>query len=372
MMESFHEINSPQRILLGPGPSNVDPRVLRVMTTPPIGHLDPYLLKLYGEEQQLLKLTFKTGNEWTFALSGTGTSGMEAALANLVEPGESVLIAINGYFGSRLAEIATRLGANVDRIECPPGEIFSLETIEAALERKKFKVFAMVHAETSTGAEQLDIAKVSRLVHKQDALFILDTVTSLGGIPVEVDAWEIDIAYSASQKNISAPSGLAPITVSPRAQKVIQNRVKPVSSFYLDLKAYANYWNKDHIYHHTASASLHFALFTALTIIAEETLETRWMRHSTNAQLLWKGLEQLGCPPFIPILYRLPVLTTARIPNGIDPDLVRTRLLAEYNIEIAAGFGELRNKVWRIGLMGYSSSLQNVTLLLAALKDLLS
>jgi alanine-glyoxylate transaminase/serine-glyoxylate transaminase/serine-pyruvate transaminase len=296
---------------------------------------------------------------------------MEAALANLIEPGDNVLIAINGFFGSRLADIASRLGGQVDRIECSLGEIFPVEVIEEALENKPYKLFGLIHAETSTGAEQLNIKQISEIAHRHNSLFVLDTVTSLGGIPVEVDEWEIDIAYSASQKNISAPSGLAPITVSPRAQKVIENRSTPVSSFYLDLKAYAGYWGGGHNYHHTASSSLHYALFTALNIIAEEGLIARFNRQRINAQFLWEGLEKLGCPPFIPIQYRLPVLTTARVPVSIDPNSVRNGLLSEYNIEIAAGFGGLKDKVWRIGLMGYSSSKENVTLLLTALERLL-
>jgi len=366
------EISAPQRYLLGPGPSNVDPRVLRALAAPPVGHLDPYLLKMYQEEQDLLRMVFKTENKWTFALSGTGTSGMESALANLIEPGDQVLVAINGYFGARLAEIASRSGAQVDRIECPLGEIFTVETIEAALKEKQYKLFALVHAETSTGAEQLDIKKISEVVHSSNALFVLDTVTSLAGILVEVDEWDIDIAYSASQKSISAPSGLAPITISPRAQKMIEDRKSPVRSFYLDLKGYAAYWAKDHLYHHTASASLHYALFTALNLIAEEGLQTRFNRHMQNAQLLWESLDDLGCTPFIPIQYRLPVLTTARFPSSIDPHLIRNKLLSEYNIEIAAGFGELKEKVWRIGLMGYSSSKEYVSLLLSALEHLLN
>jgi len=365
------KINLPQRILLGPGPSNIDPSVLQSMTSPIIGHLDPYLLKIYAEEQDLLRMIFKTENKWTFALSGTGTSSMEAALVNLIEPGDRVLIAINGYFGSRLAEIAGRAGAKVDRIECPLGEIFSLETIETAFENKNYKLFALVHAETSTGAEQLNIKKISEIVHRNNALFVLDTVTSLAGIPVEVDEWEIDIAYSASQKSISAPSGLAPITISHRAQKTIENRTSPVGSFYLDLKAYADYWGENHLYHHTASASLHYALFTALNLIAEEGLPARFKRHKLNAQYLWKGLDRLGCSPFIPIEYRLPVLTTAHVPDSVNPHFIRNELLSEFNIEIAAGFGDLKDKVWRIGLMGTSSSSENITLLLAALGKLL-
>jgi len=365
------EFNTPHRVLLGPGPSNVDPRVLKAMAMPTIGHLDPFLMDLLAEEQCLLRSIFRTNNEWTFALSGTGTSGMEAALANLIEPGDNVLVAVNGYFGVRLVEISNRLGAQVDRIDCPLGNIFSLDEIESSFQKKPYKCFAMVHAETSTGAEQLHIQEISRIVHKHDALFILDTVTSLAGISVEVDEWEVDIAYSASQKNISAPSGLSPITVSPRAQEYILKREKPISSFYLDLKAYANYWGEGHLYHHTTSANLHYALFTALKLIEEESLARRFTRILTNAQMLWEGLERLSCLPYVPIDHRLPVLTTALVPPGVNPHEVRKKLLTDYNIEIAAGFGDLKDKVWRIGLMGFSSSIENVTLLLRTLEQLL-
>jgi len=365
------ELNPPHRILLGPGPSNADPRVLRAMAMPPIGHLDPFLMELLINEQRLLRSIFRTSNEWTFALSGTGTSGMEAALANLIERNDKVLVAVNGYFGARLFEIANRLGAQVDRIDCPPGNIFLLDQIESSIQKKHYKLFAMVHAETSTGAKQLNIQEISRIVHEHGALFILDTVTSLAGIPVEVDGWEVDIAYSASQKNLSTPSGLAPITVSPRAQKDILNRSTPISSFYLDLKAYARYWGEGHLYHHTTSANLHYALFTALKLIEDEGLAARFERILTNAKMLWEGLERLECHPFVPIQHRLPVLTTAQVPSGVNAHEVRNKLLSDYNIEIAAGFGDLKDKVWRIGLMGFSSSKENVALLLKALEQLL-
>lgn len=367
----FSDLNPSSRILLGPGPSMVHPRVMRALTAPPVGHLDPDLLKIYSEEQELLRYAFQTRNEWTFALSGSGSSGMEAALANLIEPGDAALIAIHGYFGERLAEIAARLGAQTDRIERPLGEIFTVEEVEAALKKKKYKLFAIVHAETSTGAQQLHIQEIASVAHKHGALIVLDTVTSLGGIPVKVDEWEIDVAYAASQKNLSAPSGLAPITVSPRARQAIEKRKTPVSSFYLDLSLYASYWGGAHAYHHTAPAGLHYALREALRILAEEGLESAFARFRANAQSLWQGLEQVGAPPFIPREYRLPPLTTARAPAGVDPHAVRTRLLNAYNIEIAAGFGPLKDKVWRIGLMGYSSRRENITLLLAALRELL-
>ena len=366
----YLDLNPHARILLGPGPGMAAPRVVRAMATPPIGHLDPDLLAIYAEEQELLRYVFQTENKWTFALSGTGTSGMEAALTNLIEPGDDVLVAIIGYFGERLAEIATRQGANVDRVSKQLGEIFAVEEIETALKQKKYKIFAFVHAETSTGAEQLHVKEIVDAAHKQGALVVMDTVTSLGSIPLKVDEWGVDIAYSASQKGLGAPSGLAPITVGPHAQAAIEKRISPVSSFYLDLKQYVNYWER-HGYHHTASASLHFALREALRMIYEEGLDNVHTRMRANAGLLWSGLEAIGVNPFIPLEYRLPPLTTAQVPAGVDPHALRAKLLSEYNIEIAGGFGVLVDKVWRIGLMGYSSRRENITLFLAALKELL-
>lgn len=359
------------RILLGPGPSMAHPRVMRALGAPTVGHLDPELLALYVEEQELLRTVFQTKNEWTFALSGTGTSGMEAALVNLVEPGDEILVAIHGYFGERLADIARRVGGRVDCITRPLGEIFTLDEIDSALKQKQYKLFAIVHAETSTGAEQLHIREIADMVHQYGALLLLDTVTSLGNIPLKIDDWDVDAAYSASQKGLGAPSGLAPITIGAQAKERIENRKSPVASFYLDLKSYANYWMGAHGYHHTASANLHYALTEGLRVIVEEGLEQTFGRIRANAESLWRGLEEMDMPPFIPPEYRLPPLTTAQVPAGVDPHQTRARLLSEYNIEIAAGFGALKDKVWRIGLMGYSSRRENVTLLLGALRELL-
>jgi alanine-glyoxylate transaminase/serine-glyoxylate transaminase/serine-pyruvate transaminase len=243
--------------------------------------------------------------------------------------------------------------------------------IENALKSKEYKIFAFVHAETSTGAEQLHVKEIVEAAHKRGALVVMDTVTSLGSVPLKVDAWGVDVAYSASQKGLGAPSGLAPITVNARAKESIEKRTKPVSSFYLDLKQYANYWAGAHGYHHTASASLHYALREALRMIFEEGLDNVHARMRKNAEQLWQGLEAIDVVPFIPLEYRLPPLTTARVPAGVDPHAVRARLLSEYNIEIAAGFGALKDQVWRIGLMGYSSRVENITLFLAALEKLL-
>jgi alanine-glyoxylate transaminase/serine-glyoxylate transaminase/serine-pyruvate transaminase len=368
----FKDLDVPARILLGPGPGMPHPRVIRALMTPTLGHLDPELLKIYQEEQDLLRYVFQTANPWTFVISGTGTAGMEAALTNLIEPGDQVLACIHGYFGARLAEIAERLGAGVDRIERPLGEIFDVHEIDSALKKRKYKLLTIVHAETSTGAEQLRIKEIAAAAHAQGTLIVLDTVTSLGGIPVKIDNWDVDIAYSASQKNLNAPSGLAPITVGPRAREVIEKRTRPVSSFYLDLKQYSNYWGDPHGYHHTASASLHYGLREGLRIIAEDGLANTFDRYRENAANLWSGLESIDIRPFIPLEYRLPSLTTARVPQGIDPHKIRTQLLNEYNIEIAAGFGALKDQVWRIGLMGYSSRKENITLLLAALNELMN
>jgi len=362
----------PQRMLLGPGPGMPHPRVLQALGAPTLGHLDPVMLRIFNEEQTLLRFLFQTQNAWTFALSGTGTAGMEAALANLIQPGDAVLACVKGYFGARLAEMAGRLGASVDRIERPLGEIFAPEEIGAAISRGRYKLLTIVHAETSTGVEQKWIRAISDATHAAGTLLVLDTVTSLGGVPVTIDEWDVDVAYSASQKNLGAPSGLAPITVGPRARRAIENRTSPVSSFYLDLEHYWNYWNEAHAYHHTASAALHYALHEGLRVIAEEGLEATFARHRANAELLWTGLERLGASPFVPVDYRLPSLTTARVPAGCDPQKIRARLLEEYGIEIAAGFGALKDQVWRIGLMGYSSRPENISAFLDALGELLS
>ena len=367
----FKDLDTPTRILLGPGPGMPHPRVLRVLSAPTLGHLDPEMYKILHEEQELLRYVFQTQNPWTFALSGTGTAGMETSLTNLIEPGDTVLACICGYFGARLAEIAERLGATVDRIERPLGEIFNVEEIDSALKKKKYKLMTMVHAETSTGAEQRFIKEIAAAAHKHDTLIVLDTVTSLGGIPVKIDEWEIDMAYSASQKNLNAPSGLAPITVGPRAQEIIEKRTTSVTSLYLDLKLYSKYWGEEHSYHHTISSSLHFGLREGLRIITEESLDKTFSRFRANAAILWNGLDEIGIRPFIPLEYRLPSLTSVHVPQGVDPHKIRTELLNRYNIEIGAGFATLRDLVWRIGLMGYSSRRENITLLLAALNELM-
>lgn len=367
----FGDLNPSPRILLGPGPSTVSPRVLRAMATPLLGHLDPEFLALMTEIQEMLRALFRTKNELTIPISGTGTAGMEAALCNFIEPGDNVLVASMGYFGDRMQEIAGRYGAMVDRLERPWGEVFDPDEIEAALRQKKYKLLAMVHAETSTGACQPGIPEIAAAAHRYGALLVLDTVTSLGGLPVEIDAWEVDVAYSASQKCLSAPPGLAPITISPRARQVLSQRKTPVANWYLDLSGLEKYWGQERAYHHTAPIALNYALREALRLVMEEGLEARFTRHRANARLLWQGLEALDLPLLVPYEYRLTTLSTPQIPVSADDLAVRSRLLKEFNIEIAGGFGPLKGKVWRIGLMGFSSRRENVTLLLAALEQIL-
>ena len=371
-VNQYPDLNVSSRILLGPGPSMVSPRVLRSMSTPLVGHLDPEFLSLMQDVQQMLRYVFQTENELTVPLSGTGSAGMEASLCNFIEPGDRVLIAVQGYFGERLVDMAGRYGAQVDRIDRPWGQVFEPAEIKAALQKARYKLFAIVHAETSTGALQPGIAEIAAAAHENGALLVLDTVTSLGGLPVEIDAWGVDIAYSGTQKCMSAPPGLAPITVSPRAREVLRNRKTKVANWYLDLSMLEKYWGNERTYHHTAPITMNYALREALRMVAEEGLPARFARHRANAELLWAGLEDMDLSMLVPLEYRLPTLTTPLVPPSVDEIAVRRQLLNEYNIEIAGGFGPLKGQVWRIGLMGFSSRRENIALLLAALREVLA
>lgn len=367
----YKDLNTSQRILLGPGPSMASPRVLRAMSTPLIGHLDPEFLDILDDEQRLLRTVFQTANPLTLAVPGTGSAGMEAAISNFVERGDDVLVVVIGYFGERLCQVAGRYGALIDRLERPWGQYCDPQEILEALHRKDYKLVALVHAETSTGVLQPGIQEIADAAHKTGALVLLDAVTSLGGIPVEIDRWGVDIAYSGSQKCLSCPPGLAPVTVSPRAQEVLAGRQTPVENFYLDLLLLEKYWGAPHSYHHTSPISTHYALREGLRVAVEEGLQARFDRHRANAEKLWNGLDLLGIPPLVPYQDRLTTLTTPTLKPGLDDAALRKRLLEEFNIEIAGGFGQLAGKVWRIGLMGYSSRLENVLLLLAALEEIL-
>jgi len=371
MKKSVVDLNLSPRILLGPGPSAVHPWVLRMMSTPLIGYLDPEWLTLMDEEQELLRSVFLTKNAVTLPMSGTGGAGMEAAFCNFLEPGDSILVGCNGFFSERMCDIATRLGAKVNRLEKPYGEVFSKEEIAAGLKKTgSVKMVALVHAETSTGALQ-PMEGIGEIAHSHGALLMVDCVTSLAGVPVRIDDWKVDVSYSGTQKCIGCPPGLAPFTVSDRAMKVLHERKTTVPNWYLDLTMIEKYWGKDRVYHHTPAASLHYAFREGLRMIMEEGLEARWKRHRDNAEYLWGSLEKLGLKMHVAHEHRLPSLTTVCIPPGVDDLKVRTALREDYNIEIAGGFGPLKGKTWRVGLMGFSSRRENVALLFEALREIL-
>jgi alanine-glyoxylate transaminase/serine-glyoxylate transaminase/serine-pyruvate transaminase len=371
-MESIpRDLNTSARILLGPGPSLVHPRVLRTMATSLVGYLDPEWFSIMDEEQALLRAVFRTKNELTFPLSGTGSAGMETAFCNFVEVGDTVVIGCNGYFSERMCDMARRYGAKVKRIEKPWGDVFTPEEIETALrENAPVKICALVHAETSTGALQ-PLTGIGDVVHRHGALFLLDCVTSLGGIPLDIDAQGIDIAYSGTQKCLGCPPGLAPFTASKEAVTVLHGRKTVVPNWYFDLTMIEKYWNNDRTYHHTPSTTLHYGFREGLRIILEEGLENRWRRHQETAEYLWEMMDRLGLKPFVPREHRLASLTTVCLPEGIDEAGVRKKLLDAYNIEIAGGFGPLKGKIWRVGLMGFSCRRENVTLLAGALREIL-
>ena len=358
-------LDIPQRVLLGPGPSDVPPRVLAALARPTIGHLDPVFLRMMDEIRSSLKHVFRTSNEMTLAVSGTGSAGMETILVNLIEPGDKVLVGVNGVFGGRMAEVAARCGAVVETIEAPWGRVFSQDELIQAIERVKPKLVGVVHAETSTGAHQ-PVERLGAAAHKAGALFLLDCVTSLGGVPVEIDAWEVDAAYSGTQKCLSCPPGLSPVTFSPRAIRKLEARQKKVQSWYLDLTMLRQYWGTERFYHHTAPINMLYGLHEALAIVLEETLEARHQRHRVIHEQLRAGLHELGIEYVSQEGHHLPMLNAIKIPDGVDDMAVRRRLLNDFGIEIGGGLGAFKGKAWRVGLMGHSSSHRNVVLLLAA------
>ncbi|CAK6695384.1 pyridoxal-phosphate-dependent aminotransferase family protein [Synechococcus sp. CBW1107] len=356
-------IATPDRLLLGPGPSNAHPTVLQALSRTPIGHLDPLYVELMGEVQELLRYAWQTDNRLTIPMSGTGSAAMEATLANTVEPGDKVLVAVKGYFGLRLADMAGRYRAEVATIERPWGEAFTLEEIEAALQHHRPAILAMVHAETSTGVCQ-PMEGIGELCRQYDCLLLLDTVTSLGAIPVFLDDWKVDLAYSCSQKGLSCPPGLGPFTMGPRAEAKLAARPDKVPNWYLDVSLLNQYWGSNRVYHHTAPVNMNFGMREALRLLAEEGLENAWARHRANAERLWIGLERLGLEPHVPEELRLPTLTTVRIPEGVDGKAFSLHLLNTHGIEVGGGLGVLAGKVWRIGLMGFNSRAENVDRLL--------
>jgi alanine-glyoxylate transaminase / serine-glyoxylate transaminase / serine-pyruvate transaminase len=360
----------PVRILMGPGPSDIHPRVLEALARPTVGHLDPYYLEVMNAMQRMLRGLFRTDNPMTLAVSGTGSAGMEAAVVNVIEPGDAMVVCVNGVFGARMVDVAERAGAKVTKIQKPWGEVFSPDDLKAALARAKPKVVGIVMAETSTGAWQ-PIEEISTLVHDAGAMLLVDTVTALGGIPVEVDQWNIDMIYSGTQKCLSCPPGLAPLSFNQRAMDVVLSRKTKVQSWYLDLTMLAKYWGADRVYHHTAPINMTYGLYEALRLIHEEGLESCFARHKKNHQALKAGLAALGIEYTAAAGHQLPMLNAVRIPEGVDDAAIRRGLLDRFGIEIGGGLGEFKGQVWRIGLMGYGSRANNVLLLLSALEQLL-
>jgi alanine-glyoxylate transaminase/serine-glyoxylate transaminase/serine-pyruvate transaminase len=364
-------VSPPRRTLMGPGPSEVSPRVLAALSAPTVGHLDPYFLRVMDETQRMLRSVFQTKNELTLAVSGTGSAGMEACVVNLIEPGDRMLVCVNGVFGGRMADVAARAGAQVTKIERNFGEIFSTDEVAEAVKRNSPKVVGIVHAETSTGARQ-PLEEIAKVVHDAGGLLLADCVTSLGGAPVEVDGWQLDAVYSGTQKCLSCPPGLAPVTFGPRAIAAIDMRRTKVASWYLDMTLVRNYWGQDRAYHHTAPINMNFGLHEALRIVLEEGLQNRFARHARNHGALKVGLKALGIEYSVPEPYQLPMLNSVLIPAGVDDGAVRKQLLGEFGIEIGSGLGPLKGKTWRIGLMGETSTPANVLLFLAALERCLS
>ncbi len=367
---SIPPVNPPVRVLLGPGPSDVPPRVLAAMAAVTIGHLDPQYLKIMDEVRRMLREVFRTGNEMTMAISGTGSAGMEACVVNLIEPGDEMIVCVNGVFGTRMRDVAQRCGAVVHSIEQQWGRTIEPDQVAAALKaHPKTKVLGIVHAETSTGAHQ-PLEEISRLVHEAGALLLVDAVTSLGGLEVRVDDWKIDAIYSGTQKCLSCPPGLAPVSFSPAALAAMDRRKTKVQSWYLDISMLRQYWGSERVYHHTAPINMTYGLHEALRIVLEEGLEARITRHRLNHLALRAGLETMGLR-FIPDR-SLASLNAVHVPDGVDDAKVRKRLLGEFGIEIGAGLGPFKGKAWRIGLMGHSSTQRNVVLVLAALETLLN
>lgn len=359
-------LHPPKRLLLGPGPSNADPVVVAAMNHQPIGHLDPEYLRMMDEVQTLMRYAWQTNNELTYPVPGTGTAAMEATLANVVEPGDRVLVGVNGYFGHRLVDMAERYGAEVCTLNKPWGQVFSTQDIRDALKKQRPAILALVHAETSTGARQ-PLEEIGSICREFDCLLIVDTVTSLGGVPIFLDEWQVDLAYSCSQKGLSCPPGVSPFTMGPRAVAKMERRQSKVKNWYLDASLLRKYWGSDRTYHHTAPINLTYALREALRLLAEEGLEARWQRHQATAETFWEGLAVLGLECHVEKAYRLPTLTTVKVPQDVDAKAVNKILLNTHNIEIGGGLGELGGKVWRIGLMGANSHLDRVETLLSAL-----
>lgn len=369
-IQDFKEIDPGERLLLGAGPCNMPPRVFRAVAAPSVGYLDPYLFRIMDETQELLRALFRTENTVTLPMSATGGGGMETTFVNLLEPGDQVLIGVNGLFGTRMCDIAERLGCDVVRVDVEWGRAVPAERMEAALKGKSPKIVAVVNAETSTGA-CTPLKDLAKLAHDHGALFLADTVTSLAGIDVSLDADGVDVSYSGTQKCISAFPGMSLVSFGPAAMKVIETRKSKVPNWYLDMTMIRDYWGPARKYHHTPAINMIYGLREALRIVHEEGLEARFARHMLNHRALVAGLEAMGLTMLVPKPERLPMLNAVRIPEGTEEAKVRAALLRDFGIEISGGLGELAGKVWRIGLMGYNAQPRNVILFLAALEAVL-
>jgi alanine-glyoxylate transaminase/serine-glyoxylate transaminase/serine-pyruvate transaminase len=363
-------MTSTERVLMGPGPSEVPARVLKALSRPTIGHLDPLFLQLLDETQAMLREVFGTRNALTLPMSGTGSAGMETCFVNLLEPGDTALICRNGVFGGRMAEVAKRCGASVTLVDAPWGRPIDPDDVQETAKGRSFKVLAVVHAETSTGVLQ-DLSPFRAIADSCGALLVVDAVTSLGGVAVDVDCLGIDAAYSGTQKCLSCPPGLSPVSFSERAHGVLSKRKTPVQSWYFDLNLIGQYFGGERVYHHTAPVNMIFGLHEALRLVLEEGLERRYARHREQAQALYRGLEALGLELPVEVSARLPPLTLVRLPRGVDDGSVRAKLLADHSLEIGGGLGDFKGKAWRIGLMGASATARHVELCLSALDEVL-
>ncbi len=372
MSDPMGELTPPTRLMLTPGPSCMDPRVYRAMAAPLVGHLDPWFTQMMGDVQVLLRRVFRTENQLTFPISASGSGGIEAAVMNPLEEGDEAIVCLNGWFSERMAIIAERTPARVTRVEAPYGRTVDPEDVRRAAKGKRIKFIGLAHGETSTGVVQ-HLDDYRRVADELGALLVVDAVATLAGVPLDVDRQRVDICFSGSQKAISAPPGMAPITVGRRVEEVLRARKSKVQSWYFDLTTTMNYWGAERTYHHTPPISLIYGMREALRLVLEEGLETRWERHRQNQQALVAGLEAMGLELFVSNpADRLATVTSVRVPQGVDEARARRELLDEFNIEIAGGFGPLKGKIWRIGLMGFSSQRTNVLLFLAALEKVLS
>jgi alanine-glyoxylate transaminase/serine-glyoxylate transaminase/serine-pyruvate transaminase len=369
--DAIPELNPSYRLLLGPGPCNVDPRILRITAAPQLGHIDPEFFSILEETAQMLRWMFQTKNEMTLCVSGSGFSGAEAVLSNLLEQGDTIISGSLGFFSGKIVGISHRAGANVVNLVTELGAPLEAAALEQAFkDHPETKVFATAIAETSTGLLQ-PLAELERITHAHGALFVVDAVCGLGGVPMYVDEMKIDACYGGSQKCLGALPGLAPVTLNERAVQVIKNRKRPVQSYYLDLQNLHRYWNGDHTYHHTACSNLVYGVREAVRIAMEEGLEARWERHQLNGDAVKAGIEAMGLKILTKPGYALSVLTAVSLPEGVDELAIRKGLLEEYSIEVGGGFGPLKGRLIRIGLMGYNSCRKNVDTVLAALEHVL-